>query len=339
MPYGGQREQGLVQHELGAEAAADRRADDLDLVLGQPDHAGNRVPDEEGRLGRAVDGHPGPHRVGVDQGGVGLDVGLVNGRRAEHPFDDRVRFGEAALEVAALEAHRVRHVGRGGRRLVFLRDVAGAVRGRLFGLAGEAVRPDGGGRGGLRLLDRHYRLKGFVVDEDGLGGIGRRGFALGENEGDRVADEDRPLARQQESRPVQCRHFRDVRGGRHGDDARQRLGGGRVDAQHLGVSVRAGDQTGVEQPGPVEVAAEPERALDLGLALEELGRGADRRHALSPCCLRGWRVSPSSGLRGRLYGTGVPREGRRCAEDSGAPRACAPRGSVDARGPRLARLG
>ena len=108
----GEREEGLVQHELGAEPAADRSADDPDLVLLHAEHAGDRIANEEGRLGRAVDRHPVPHRVRIDQGGVRLDVGLVNGRGAKDPFDDRVRFGISAFEVAALEAHAVRHVGR-----------------------------------------------------------------------------------------------------------------------------------------------------------------------------------------------------------------------------------
>ena len=133
---GRKREKGFVEHELGAETASDRSADDLDLVLRQADHAGDRVPDEEGRLGGAVDGHPGPHGVGVDQGGVRLDVRLVDGRRAEHALNDRVRFGETGGEVTALKAHRVRHVGRRGRRVLLLRHVARPVRGCLLGLTG-----------------------------------------------------------------------------------------------------------------------------------------------------------------------------------------------------------
>ena len=246
MLYGSEREEGLVQHELGAEAAADGSADHLDLVLGQADHSGNRVANEEGRLGRAVDGHPVAHRVRVDQGGVGLDVGLMDGRRVEDLFDDRVRLGEAAVEIAALEAHAVRHVGRRGRRLVFLRHVAGPVRGCLLGLAGKTVGPDGGGIDRLRLLDRHDGLERLVVDEDGLGAVCRGRFVLAENEGDRVTDEDDPLARQKERRPVPGRQFRQVGGRDHGGDPRERLRGGGVDAQHFGVGMRAGDQAGVK---------------------------------------------------------------------------------------------
>ena len=117
-----------------------------------------------------------------------------------------------------------------------------------------------------------------------------------------MTDENRPLASQKQGGPVPGRQFRQVGGGDHRDDSRQRRRGGRVDVQHLGVSVRAGDQAGVEEPGSVEVAAVAERTLDLGLALEELGGCADRCHLLSPPEEEG-----ESGTRMRVsdcYGSG-----------------------------------
>ena len=154
--------------------------------------------------------------------------------------------------------------------------------GCLFGLAGEAVRPDRLGVERLRLLDRHDGIERLVVNEDSLDGVRGRRFVLGEHERDRVAHEDRPLPCQKQGRPVPRRQRGQVGGGDHGCDPRHRLGGGGVDAYHLGVSVRTRDQASVEKSGPVEVAAVAERTLDLGAALEEFGGSADRCHVESP---------------------------------------------------------
>ena len=153
---------------------------------------------------------------------------------------------------------------------------------RLLRLAGEAVGPDRWGVERLRLFDRHDGIERPIVDRNRLRRVRGRRLVLRENERHRVADEDRPLARQKQRRPVVRRQRGKVGGGDDRGHPRQRLGGGGVDAQHLGVGMRARDQAGVEEPGPVEVAAETERTLDLGRAFEELGGGADRCHVLSP---------------------------------------------------------
>ena len=274
----GDGQERFVKQELSAEAAADRRADHAHLLVGQAEHVGDRVPDVERRLGRAVDRHSGAHRVRVDQCHVRFEVGLVNRRGGEAPFDHGVGGGEAGGEVAAVKAYAVRHVGRRGTRAAVVAGAPGAVRRRLRGLAGQAVGPHRRRRRGLGLFQGDRGVERPVVDLDQFRCIRAPGLVLGQDQGDRMADEDDPIAREHEHRPAIGREFGQIRCRDDGGDAGQGLRRRGIDAQHLGVRVRAGDQTDMEQPGPFEVAAVAQRALDLGFALEQFCGGADRRH-------------------------------------------------------------
>ena len=267
----------------------------------------------------------------------------MNRRGGEAPLDHGVGSGEAGGEVAALEAHAVRHVGRRGTRAAVVAGAPGAVRRRLRGLAGQAVGPHRRRRRGLGLFQGDRGVERPVVDLDQFRCIRAPGLVLGQDQGDRMADEDDPIAREHEHRSAIGREFGQIRRRNDGGDAGQGLRRRGVDAQHLGVRVRAGDQAGMEQPGPFEVAAVAQRALDLGFALEQLCGGADRRHVQSPPVNRTPVIGRADGTR--IVGgdsTELGSEGSRALRrigKEGAPRASAPRGSGDALGPRLARLG
>ena len=96
----------LVRAVLRAEAAAHVLADDAHLVARHPELLGDRVADAPDVLRRDVDvervAHPLADRL------MRLHRVVQDDRRSICPFDDDVRLGERALEVAALVARRRR---------------------------------------------------------------------------------------------------------------------------------------------------------------------------------------------------------------------------------------
>ena len=82
--------------------------------------------------------------------GMRLDVALVHHRRRELALDDDVGLGEALLDVAALQLHAHRDVGRRRR-----------CAGRRLALGDEVVVQDRR-VGGERLVEGHHRLEHVV---------------------------------------------------------------------------------------------------------------------------------------------------------------------------------
>ena len=69
----------------------------------------------------------------------------------------------------------------------------------------RAERPDRRRGCAERVVDRGHRGQGLVVDRDALGRVQRQGFGLGDDEGDRIADEPHPVPDQRGPRRVDHR--------------------------------------------------------------------------------------------------------------------------------------
>ena len=166
---GGEGDEGLlgVVEDLRAEAAADVRGDDAQLVLGDAEHEGAHQQPDDVRVLRG-----GPERVLVVAGVVLADRGpRLHGVRHQPVVDE--------LERRDVWRGADRLVGRGGvvveEAPVEAEVGAGiVVDQRRLGVEGGAHVDDRG-----QLLD---------VELDRLGGVARLGQRLGDHRGDRIAD-------------------------------------------------------------------------------------------------------------------------------------------------------
>ncbi len=239
-----------IHRHLVAEAAADVRGDNPDLLLGQPRHQREDRADRVRRLRRHV------------------DRGLAGGR---------VHVGDAAagLERRGVTA-RVEGIDR--HHLVRLRE--GLVRGLLVAglpvvdvvvLLIFLVRADHGGAGLERALRRDDGFERVVVDLDQLqrvlgdvrvGGDHGRDLLTLEPHGVRDEHGLRVARHRGHPRQVVLRH---QLAGHHGDDARQGRGGGGVDAVQRGVGVRTAQDRHVQHPRQMhvidEVAGTPDESV------------------------------------------------------------------------------
>ncbi len=163
------RHQRLHHHVLlGAEAAADEGLDHLHPAPGQPQGLGHHPAHDVGDLGGAVDDDA-PVAVPVGEGGVVLQVAVLDHAGLEVPFEHPVRARQFRLQVPVAVAEVGQHVA--GPLLVQRRRPFG--QGRLGGEHARqhlVVHPDqaqgllGGGQ-----VHRHHR-RHRVPHEAGLGG-------------------------------------------------------------------------------------------------------------------------------------------------------------------------
>ena len=212
---------------LAAEIAAQGDAVDVDALFNEVQLRGQHFLEPERRLARRPD-IDARGIVGRHHRGVGLEVNLVDLRRAEGMLDDDVRVREALLHVA-------------GGVLLERQDVGLAVRAR--GHAGIAVelrvnhrcsrrqRLRDIGHGGQFLvlhLDERQRL---------LGGIHR----FGGHRGNLVPDETHlvPGQHRQVPKTDPHLHIRHVRARQHRVDSRHLARPRRVHAHQRGVRQRA----------------------------------------------------------------------------------------------------
>ena len=142
-----------VDRHLVAEAAADVRRDDLDLVLGEPGHEGEHRPVRVRRLRGHVDRRLAGRRVDVRDAAAALERRRVRARVERLEADDAVRLGERAL----------------GRLGVARLPVVDAVVGLALLVVADQRRA--GCERGLRRRDRG---QGLVVDLDQLERVVRR---------------------------------------------------------------------------------------------------------------------------------------------------------------------
>ena len=259
-----------VHLQLAAEAAADVRRDDAQVLLGDPRAEGEHDAEDVGDLRRRPDRHLVAHAHGCGDDRTRLHERRHDPLVHETALDDDVRLG-GHLVVSAAEVV----------------DVAGVVgRGVMDERAARGHRIDHVDDGGQRLVldvDRGDR----VLRERGTGR---------EDDGDHVADMPHLVARQRGERW----HDRVVRHGPHAQDvgvhvaqARCVIGShdsrhgeraGQVDLDDAGVRHRAAHQAHVhgarqlDVVGPVRAAVEElrvllatDRAADRVPGLEDLG--------------------------------------------------------------------
>ena len=264
-----------VDVQLGAEAAADLRRDDPQLVLRHREHPGQQRPDQVRNLGR------GPQRQRLFAGVIRRDHAARLDRHRRQPLvveavgNDPVGVLERGVDVAAagdgvgVGDVRIERTGVGQRRAGFH---------RLFGV----------GHGGQRIVvdvdrvDRIARDVRIGRDHD------RHGVA---DEVDAVARQDGVLGRLEIGNRGGARHQAarsvDVGAGQDGDDARDRARGGDVDASDARVRVRAAQDGRMEHPGQAQVVDVGRQPLDQARILDPLHRPADVRcqcfsHATPP---------------------------------------------------------
>jgi hypothetical protein len=185
-----------VQHELAAEAAADRGRHHVDVGLGDAQHVGDLFAHVERGLRRAVDGRSAGGRIGRHQDRVRLEVGLVHARRLVHRLRHRCRRGERGVDVSLRERHLAGDV-RGRLLLAVVGADGGAVGGGFRGRSGHTVGPHQGCARRGRLVDRGRRRQRLVVDRGGLGAVLGGGDRLGHHQRDRLTREHDAIARQQ----------------------------------------------------------------------------------------------------------------------------------------------
>jgi hypothetical protein len=225
--------------DLHAEAAADVRGDDADLVLGHAELARHEQPDQVRVLARQV-----------EREGAGAEVGHAGARL------DR-RAGRAVVDDPALD----HDVGLGPGRV----HVAAADR-PLVRLVGAELlvherRP---GLEGLLGVDHHGQR--VVLDDDLLGGVDDAVLVAADDDGDGLADVlddavpgQRPRLRRLDLDSRRDPHHRERRlelevvAGEDRVDARRLLGGRGVDRDDPGVRLGRPDDGHVEHPREHEV--------------------------------------------------------------------------------------
>ena len=229
-----------VDRDLVAEATADVRRDDPDLVLREPGDDRIQGAVGVGRLRRRPQREPAVDAVVVGDGAAGLHRCGVHARVDDVLRDDDLGTGE----------HRL------GRGLVTGLPVKTVV----VGLALEVVADHR--HGGIKsLADVHDRLEGLVLDLDQLERIAGRVPVLGHDEGHFLALETH-LVRGEDRLHVigQGRHpgqalLRQRRAGDDRLDLGVSLCGTRVDADDAPVRDRGPEDRQVQHPGQLDVVA------------------------------------------------------------------------------------
>ncbi len=269
-----------VDRHLVAEAAADVRRDDADLLLGQTRHQREQRAVRVRGLARQVDRHLPGRLVVVGDRAAGLHRRRVDARVERVELDDDVGVREDA----------VRRIG-----------IAGLPREDVVvGLALE-VRADDRGVGVERLLRIRDHRQRLVVHVDALERVLGLVLRLGDDADDLLALEADLVRRQDRLRVAsQRRHPREAVLGqqvaRHArDDARHRHGARAVDRVDLGVGERRPVDRHVQHAGQLHVIDVVALAADEAVVLDAL-RGlpdgavdsADSRraHAAAPSFLR-----------------------------------------------------
>ena len=253
-----------IDRHLAAEAAADVVRLDPDLVLGQPGHERQHGTDGVRRLARHVQRQVAVYGVPVGDAAAGLDRGHVDARDVDVLRHAHVRLREGRIGGGAVTGFPVPDV--------------------VVGLLGAAVGAQDLRSGLERLLRIDDDRQRLVVDEHRRDPVGRD-VAVGGHDRrdllglvhDRVGRQHHLLVAGERGHPVEPRLL-EVGAGDHGQDAGdlQRLR--RVDAQDLGMGVRAADDVHPELAGQVEVvdvlalAADEARVL---LALDGVAHAPD----------------------------------------------------------------
>ena len=296
-----------VDEDLRAEAAADVRRDDAQLVLGRDaDEGREHEPRHMRVLARGVEGVALVARIVLADRGAGLD------RVRNQPVVGDVELGHVlgsgkGLVDGGLVAEMPAEDGVVGRDLVDLRR----ARLRLGGVD-----------------DRRQRL---VIDGDGLGRVLRLRQRLGDDDGDVIADVAHLAKRQRRVRAGLHRRAvlgmdhpaadqpadlvgRQILARQHREHAGLRLRGGGIDRADGGVRVRRAQEGGIGLPRAGEVVDVMPAAGDEALVFLAAHRGADSRrgHGGPPFC-----PSSSSGLILRCPRSGprrMPRSAVACFE-------------------------
>ena len=253
--------------DLAAEAAADRAADELELVQRPLQMGRDDAEREVHRLRARVDRQPAV-RFGHGDADLRLHRHLLDCLRAVDALDDHVRLVEGPVDIAL--AHAAVVVGAVVRihvaPLVDLRRIRVEPRSDV-----EESRP---------LLE---------VDLDRFGGGARRLLRLRGDGGDRltlVADvtlgEQRLVGGDAESLEMAVHVLRHVGGGDDGVYAGHRLGLRRVEARDHGVVVRRAERLHPERLADAHVVDEARASGDVADAVVARKASTDRLHAGLP---------------------------------------------------------
>ena len=279
-----------IEGDLGAEAPAHARGDDVDPRGLEPKVLRDVVAQPVGGLGGAPHGHRPAGRVVGRRHRPGLHGHRQEPLVAEPRLDDDRRLAEDPRDVPLLPGPSDAQVG------------------------GEVGVDQGGVRRERRLRVGHRRERS-VVHEDQVGGVLRVVGRVGHDDRDRLPHVARAAGRErQPPRPVDLveglgaddhRDLAelgvDVGAGEDARDAGRPARGGDVDPPDLGVGVGAPDEGRVERPGEGEirhVALARGEEPRVFLALERLAD--DGAHWATP-------ERPADGLRPVAVG-GTPRE-------------------------------
>ena len=267
-----------IDEDLGAEAAADVRRDDAQLVLRR--HADERR-DDEARHMRILRGVPQGEMAGA--GIIFTDRGARLDRIRHQPVVDDVELGDM----------RGRLERRVGLALVAQLPLIDGVLGRDLVDLRSARR--------LRLRRIGHRRQHFVIDLDLLGGVLGLRQGLGNHHGDGIADVAGLRLRQRRMR----RHLhraavlgmdhpaadqiaqlvdREIGAGEHRHHARHFTRCRGVDALDARMGMGRADETGMGLAGSVDVGGVVPLAGDESLVLFAAHRRADagRAHAFLP---------------------------------------------------------
>ncbi len=194
----------LDEGELATERAAQRLCDYPDPLEREVECARKLVSRDERAL-RARRDDERPRRLEPGRADLRLDVGLVDPRRSECPFDGRRASGEGRGDVAVLTRDAIENV----RRELLLRIVGLAVvhacvdrleiASFVVGLFDDACKC---GTGLHRRFDVDDSLERLVVDHESLGSVLGRRFGLGDDECHGLPCEDDFLAGERLRGPV-----------------------------------------------------------------------------------------------------------------------------------------
>jgi len=224
---------------LGAEAAADVRRDDPYLLFREAQGCSDRRAHGERHLGRRPDRQPAVGRLRLGEDAARLDRHRPDTRHVEPRFDDHLRLGEAADDVAD-----------------------GSV-GRPGGVVGPLVEDPRRARRQCR-VDGDRRGQHVVANVDHGGAVGGAIDVVGDHHRDglagvaRLRARDRRLCvRPEPGRWHERRHrrhaLRQLGDRENRDDSRQRQRAVRVDSENAGVGVGTSHDGRVQQIGKAQV--------------------------------------------------------------------------------------
>ena len=269
---------------LRAEAAADVGRDHTHLRIAEIEHVHERALQSMRALAGDVRGELLGRRVPVDHETAALDE-EGSATMLEQALPEHVRgLAERLVDVAVFHRHA-------------RDDVVGSAR----------VRGDGRGFDGRPHVG--HRGQDLVVDLDEAGRILRDIAAVGDDDGDWLADDAHLLPRQHvlhtdladgrvrdiERQALLAHHLGQVSPGEHGVNSGMRLGLGGVDAPDGRVGVRRAHQRGMQHSRQRDVVDEAAPAGEEGGVLLALDGSAEPRAALG---LPGFRDHGSTLPRG-----------------------------------------